>query len=216
MDLLAGKDEEKRIFIETCLDISENIARELTSKNYYTLATNKRVMSGLLVFYYIPHIAYLIASHNQKFGLPACLIQFNFMLPYVDEKNRIVCPMRRLKPYLKAIKYEIPTDFNDESNPLKEEYIESLSEYLVPRYKKHNEIISFLENIPTFKEKIGEISLVIRTAIVSGHIYHELLSIFDRDEMYVISLLIDFFRKFLATSESLFISDNEIQSDFDG
>lgn len=215
LDLLAGKDEEKRYFIETYLDISENIARELTSKNYYTLATNKMVMSGLLVFYYIPHIASLIAFHDKEFGIPACLIEHDFMLPHFDENKKIVCPMKKLKVYLRTIKNEIPTKFNDDSNPLKEEYIEILGEYSVPRYKKYDEIIGFLRKISTFQERINEISLIIRIAIVSGHIYHELLCIFDRDENYVISL-IDFFRKFLITSERLFKGNNEIQSDFEG
>jgi hypothetical protein len=214
--LLAGEDEEKQLFVETCLDISENIARELTSKNYYTYATNKRIMSGLLVFYYIPHIASLMALYKKKFNIPACLIEHDFMLPYFDEKEKIISTTIRLKLYLRGIRKEIiriNERYDNSDNPLSEEYIEGFK--TVPSDMKYDEIIKFIKTIPELNERIDEISFVIKTAIISGRIYQKLLAEFDGDEIYVISLM-DYFRKFLIASERLFKENSEIQSNFDG
>jgi len=42
LNLFAGEDKEKRAAIKACLIMSESIARFLTSKNYYTISSNKR------------------------------------------------------------------------------------------------------------------------------------------------------------------------------
>jgi hypothetical protein len=212
LDLFAGEDKEKRELIKLFLIMSESLVRDLTRKNYYTVASQKRAMWGLLVFYYIPHIASLISIYKKEFGIPDGLIANDFMLPFVDNKGKIVSPTLRLIRYLTPIERGIDgIKYHDASDKLNS-YIKNLGKKPVPSYIKHQEIIEQLSAIPTQADKISEISLVFRAAIVSAHIYRELRELFD--ESYAISL-IDYFKHCLKTSDRLFNSSDSIQNNFE-
>jgi hypothetical protein len=196
--LFAGEDEEKRELVRLFLVMSESLARELTSKNYYTLASQKRAMWGLLIFYYIPHIACLMGIYKKEFGIPECLVEHNFMLPFVDDKGKVIQPTLRLTRYLTSIERIIDgVKFYDASNELNS-YIKNLSKKSVPTYKKHQDIIDELRAVPTLANKISEISLIFRAAIVSADVYDELCKLFG--EHYALSL-VDYFRECLKSSD---------------
>lgn len=208
LDLFAGENEEKRVFIDLFLIMSESLVRYLTCKNYYTLASQKRAMWGLMIFYYIPHIACFISIYKKEFDIPKCLVEKDFMLPFVDENGKVVSPTLSLTRYLTPIERGIDGKYQDASDNLNS-YIKNLSKKPVPSYKKHQEIIEQLSAIPALKDKIPEISLVFRATIVSAHVYQELLKLFG-DEIHVLSL-IDYFKKCLKTSEPFFegIDEND-------
>ena len=203
LNLFAGEDKEKRAAIKACLIMSESIARFLTSKNYYTIASNKRATWALLIFYYIPHLACLINFYKKEFGIPEYLVESDFMLPYSDA-GKIILPTERLREYLNPIKKNIPTVKDTENNFLAK-YLYKFDKTVVPSYQTQQRIVNQLKNIIKSDTKIIEIGQIFRASIVSGRIYNELFDIFG--EGYALAL-VEYFKKCLKTSDTLIQDDS--------
>jgi hypothetical protein len=198
LNLFAGEDKEKQAAIKVCLIMSESLARFLTSKNYYTIASNKRATWALLIFYYIPHLACLISFYKEEFGIPECLVESDFMLPY-SEAGKVVLPTERLKRYLNPIKKNIPTVKDTENNFLAK-YLYKFDKTVIPSYQTQQRIVNQLKNVIESDEKINEIGQIFRASIVSGRVYNELLDMFG--EGYALAL-VEYFKKCLITSDRL-------------
>lgn len=100
IDLLSGGDKDNKREITHFLNIIESLMRYLIDKNYYTIASNKRAMWGLFIFYYIPQFACMLSLYKNECNIPKHLIDNGFMLP-IFESNKIITPTDRLKKYLK-------------------------------------------------------------------------------------------------------------------
>lgn len=100
INLLSGNNEDNKRGITYFLNIIESLMRYLNDKNYYTIASNKRAMWGLFIFYYIPQFACMLSTYKNKYNIPKYLIDNDFMLP-IFKSNKIVTPTDRLKKYLK-------------------------------------------------------------------------------------------------------------------
>ena len=107
LKLWTEKNEiDKQHVVKTYFMMSEDLVRFLTSKNYYTIATDKRASWALLVFFYIPHIACIMGSHQNKFGLPNDLIKKDFMFPYRDlNSGAIITPNKRFYKYYAMLNF---------------------------------------------------------------------------------------------------------------
>jgi len=204
--LFAGDDPEKQNAIKVCLIISESLARFITSKNYYTIASNQRAIWALLIFYYIPHIACLFSIYRKDFGIPEYLIKHDFMLP--DSKaGQFISPTAKLRDYLTPIKDSI-TGIRDRETNVLAVYLYKLDPKVTPSYQTKQKIICQLKKLPELKDKVNEIETIFHAAIVSGRICHDLENIFG-DKSHTLSL-VDFFKKCLTTSD--LIIQGKIQS----
>jgi|GEM_PF-1224787 len=100
IDVLSGGNEDTKQGFKYSLNIIESLMRYLINKNYYTLASEKQVLWGLFILYYIPIFACMLSQYKNTNNIPKYLIDNDFMLPIV-ESNKIVLPTKRLKRYLK-------------------------------------------------------------------------------------------------------------------
>ncbi|MBL1265500.1 hypothetical protein [Candidatus Methylomicrobium oryzae] len=203
LSLFAGEDPEKRNAIKVCLIISENLARFITSKNYYTIASNKRAIWALLIFYYIPHLACLLSNYMKDFEISEYLIKHDFMLPHLEE-GKFISPTAKLREYLIPIKDSIKGIRDNETNVLAV-YLYKLDPEVTPSYKTKQKIINQLKTLPELKEEVDEIETIFHVAIVVSRICHDLEELFG-NKVCMLSL-VDYFKKCLATSNRLIQGD---------
>lgn len=198
IDLLSGGDKDNKREITHFLNIIESLMRYLIDKNYYTIASNKRAMWGLFIFYYIPQFACMLSLYKNECNIPKHLIDNGFMLP-IFESNKIITPTDRLKKYLKEnVKKVILKDkysFNNFTDNFLAKSRSIKSSNITPRHKTKFEIINELKENSRDKDSpiIHEIESIFTCAIFTSNIYQELRKYFKNDN-YVKSL-IEYFRE---------------------
>jgi hypothetical protein len=193
IELLTEKNElDKQDVVKAYFMMSEDLVRFLTSKNYYTIASDKRASWALLVFFYIPHIACIIGSHQKKFGLPDELIEHDFMFPYRDLKSgTVITPNKRFYKYCNYFMRYI--DEKEGSSILKFlYYLDELNKKsTIPSFDKKRQILEEIAEVDLFKSKIPEVDILFYAVIVSGNIYNELKDSFG--EIHALELF-DYFK----------------------
>ncbi|OAI16467.1 hypothetical protein A1359_07390 [Methylomonas lenta] len=202
LKLFAENDKEKEEFIEYWIKISESQVRFLICHNYYTIASNKRGMWALLVYYYIPHIACLISIFSREFNIPSCLKNTNFMLPY-PESNKILRPTERLRKALKEIEKMVKKNSLLETNKLSAlfQYFHGFDKTVIPSYKTKQTILNELRSIKQCEINLDEINYLFHATIISGNVYEKLISYFG-DESTALEL-VEYFKKCLSTFDML-------------
>jgi hypothetical protein len=208
LELFAGEDEKKRKLIDLFLTVSESFIRFLNNQEFCSAVTNKKMMYELLIFCYIPNVAYFFSYYQKKFGISDCLIQKNFMLPIL-ENGKVTTPTKRLKTFLNGTRKQIKLDDIDGNIiAVLTTYILKLDDNTATRYQTYEKIISKINEIPELKEfEKNEISLLFRSAIISERIYKELFKCFE-DENLIIYFVDHFFNCFKA-SENLLNEKND-------
>lgn len=208
LNLFANDDEDKQKDIKFLLTVSESFTRYLNNQEYCSIATRKKVIWGLLVCCYIPCLAYFIAYQKEKYGLSNHLIENDFMLPVLKNDGTVVTPAKRLKVFLHSIKKQISS--KNDVNVL-ETYLAKLNDKNVARYQTHEKIIKIIQDEQNLNEfEKNKISILFRTAIISGRIYQKLLKFFE-DKNIVINL-VNHFLTCLKISENLF-NNNDSSND---
>jgi hypothetical protein len=202
VDILGGSNKDNKQAISYFLTVIEYLMRYLNAKNYYTIASNKRAMWGLFVFYYIPQFACMLSILKNECSIPEYLINNDFMLP-VLESNKIISPTERLKKYLKSQVEEI--DFLDD-------YLVELDKNTTPRYQTKLRIIKKINenNISNIKE----IESILNCAIVANNIYQEVSKFFNKCNDNYAFILVEYFRKCFAVANRLYVNI-ENTSDFE-
>jgi hypothetical protein len=206
-------ERKKQEAIKSYFIMSENIVRFLTSKNYYTIATDKRASWALLIFFYIPHIACIIGSHQNKFGLPQELIKHDFMFPYKDlQSGVVITPTKRFYNYCDYFMEYIGKDKKMEARTPKfcDYLIELNKNPIIPSLDKKRQILEEIEVVDLFKPKISEVDILFHAAIVSGNIYSELKKAFG--ETHALELF-DYFKVCVEMREK-HLKDKYIGGDF--
>jgi hypothetical protein len=200
IELLTEKNElDKQDVVKAYFMMSEDLVRFLTSKNYYTIASDKRASWALLVFFYIPHIACIIGSHQKKFGLPDELIEHDFMFPYRDLKSgTVITPNKRFYKYCNYFMRYI--DEKEGSSILKFlYYLDELNKKsTIPGFDKKRQILEEIAEVDLFKSKIPEVDILFYAVIVSGNIYNELKNSFG--EIHALELF-DYFKVCMGMQE---------------
>jgi hypothetical protein len=196
---LAGNDREKAQAIHFYLPLIESRMRHLSDKDYHTLATQKRGLWALCVFYYVPQLACLISLYKNDYDISKHLIENDFMLP-IAESNKISSPTKRLIKYLKG---------NIKGNDFLDEYLNELKNHRTTRYQTKARIIKKLSSHSNNSIHIEEIDSIIHCAIFVSHVYQELCRVFkDKNKVLV---LIEYFRKCLSTCDTLYLNDPEVK-----
>ena len=200
IELLTEKNElDKQDVVKAYFMMSEDLVRFLTSKNYYTIASDKRASWALLVFFYIPHIACIIGSHQKKFGLPDELIEHDFMFPYRDLKSgTVITPNKRLYDYFN----NFTRSLTQTEQALIPEFLDYLNELkrksTIPSFDKKRQILEEIAEVDLFKLKIPEVDILFYAVIVSGNIYNELKNSFG--EIHALELF-DYFKVCMGMQE---------------
>ncbi len=196
--MLSVNNEDNKQAITCFLDVIESLTRYLNDKNYYTIASNKRAMWGLFVFYYIPQFASMLSVLKNEYNIPKYLIDNDFMLP-IFESNKIVLPTERLKKYLKEKIKDV--DFLDD-------YLIELNKNTVPRHQTKSRIIAKIKD--KYPDSIQEIESIINCTIFTGNIYQE-LSKFFKDNDKCAFMLVEYFRKCFNAC-NIFYGDIDIKN----
>lgn len=200
LELWTEKNEiDKQQVVKTYFMVSENLVRFLTSKNYYTIASNKRASWALLIFFYIPHIACIIGSHQNKFGLPKELIERNFMFPYRDlNSGAVITPNKRFCKYCDHFMEYLDTDNGSLIMKFLYYLIELNKNSTVPSFDKKRQVLEEIAAVDLFKPKVPEVDILFHAAIVSGNIYNELKKAFG--ETHALELF-DYFKVCMGMRE---------------
>ena len=220
IDLLSECDEENKQIITYFFNIIESLMRYLSNKNYNTIASNKRAMWGLFIFYYIPQFACMLSSYKNQYNIPKYLIDNDFMLP-IFKSNRIVTPTYRLKNYLKENVKKIKVKDKHLFNYFTDNYLAESRSNKTPSHKTKFVIINELKENSRDKDSpiIHEIESVFNCAIVTGNIYKELRKYFKNDtkldDNYA-KILIKYFKECFNTCNKWYGDiDGEIISEFE-
>lgn len=213
LEIFDCKDEnsKKYDFITSNLLTFESLVRFTSTKNYYSIASNKKVIWGILHLYYIPFIACAVSSYNKEFKLPNAFILNDFMLINLD-RSQNESPIAKLKNYLKNIinNLSINKDSteNDESYKFLISSVDRLGENnKIPRYQTCQKIVRYLKRYETSEEKILEIYLIFRIGIFLEHIYSKFCNLFG------VEYAIDLFKYFLICFKTCEKIQNKISYD---
>ena len=184
LEVFDCKDEnsKKHEFITSNMVTFESLVRFTTTKNYYSIASNKRAIWGILNLYYIPFLACAISSYDKKFKLPNA-ITLNYFILINSDGSQNISPIDKLKVYLKNIinDLSIKKDSNEDNEQYK--FLKSSVDRLgeenkIPRYQTGHKILRYLKRYGVSEEKILEVSLIFRASIFFGHIYSKLCNLF--------------------------------------
>ena len=199
--------EQKKQSIEADFFISEILVRFLTSKNYYTIASEKRAIWALLVFFYIPHIACIFGVYKKQFGLPDALVKHGFMFPYINNDSKIKLPNNRLGNYLSFFEKEIK-----KTNKVDDGKINTLIGLLkrsdrnfVLSYDTKCKVCNEIKSVSYFDKYIYDVNILFHAAIVSGNINSELTKLFGQ------SNALELFRYFKVCME---MQDSYLNDEF--
>ena len=192
----------------------ESGIRYLTDRNYYTLATRKRGMWALLVYYFIPQLVCMLNLYEDEYGIPDYFEKNGFMLPILQEGN-IISPTLLLKKYLKSNVKDIGQEHNEFTI---HKYINNLRNDFTPSQKSKHLILKELQKNKDNSVNIQEIESIINCAIISSKFYHEACNYFGNSNYAF--MLIEYFRKCLTACHTAslcldFIYDPQSLNEFE-